>query len=343
MDTRIKDSDPRFQRLEAKIGVLVFIAVLGIAAVVIITGIRSDLFIKKYSINFTTDSGAGFIEGMPVKLSGFKIGRIKTIELSETARVKVTLEINKKYQQWLRRGTAAKVGKEGFIGESAVDVTVGSPNEPILKEGDSIPYEKAKGIDDLVEEVKPVLKEVRDIIHYVNDPAGDIKQTLGNVKAMSADMRSTKAKIDGIIQETGAAVKKVEGIIEKADAQSRPALESAVKVMKNLEAAASKIDPAMEKMGKITSDAEAAAKRLPVVMEKLEKTVDGVKNLTETLSGETPRIKDLLGDVRDAAKDGKALVKGLRESWPGSSIAPKQKTPELVPLDGFPAPVKEKE
>ncbi|TAN61774.1 MCE family protein [bacterium] len=342
MDERLKDKDSRFKRLEIKIGVLVFIAILGIAAIVALVGIKSDIFTKKFVVSFATDSGAGFIEGMPVKLSGFKIGRVKTIELSDTARVKVTLEINKKYQRWLRRGTVAKVGKEGFIGESAVDVSSGGASGELLKDNDVIIFEKARGIEDLVEQVKPVLQEVRDIIHYVNDPAGDIKQTLANVKAMSAEFRVTKAKVDGVIDETGAAIKKVNAIIETAGSQSKTALESTAKIMKNLEATTMKIEPVMDKVGKIAADAETAVKRLPVAMEKIEKTVDNVKGITEALSGETPKMKDLLGDVRDAAKDGKALVKGLRESWPGSSIAPKLKEPSLVPLDGFlPAPAME--
>lgn len=324
---RMKDSDARFKSLELKTGLLVFFALVGILAVVVSVGLERDIFSKKFTLHFYTDSGAGFKEAMPVKISGFKIGRIKGIELSETAKVKITLEIGKKYQKWLRRGSIAKVGKEGFIGEASVDVTPGSPDGQMLVDKDVIPYEKARGVEELVEEVKPVLREVKDIIHYVNDPEGDLKQTLGNVKDVTAGLQSTKARVDGVLDETNAAIKKVQGLVDNVEAKAKPAVDSATKAVKNLEGATQKVE-------KIMNDAEAVTKKLPATTEKIDRVIDNVKTMSDAFVKDTPRIRELLSDVGDAAKDGKALVKGIKEGFPGRLVLPAQKPPELVPLDG---------
>ena len=41
----------------------------------------------------------------------------------------------------------------------------------MLKDGAVIGYENY-GMEDLINEAKPVLKEVKEIIHYANDPTG---------------------------------------------------------------------------------------------------------------------------------------------------------------------------
>src|SRR3990167_5385636 len=102
-----EDKDPRFKGLELKVGIMALAAIVGIAVVIAFMGVKRDLFTKKYTLGLRVETGSGFVEGMPVKLSGFKIGRVKKLELTETANVTVTLEINKKYQRWLREGTKA--------------------------------------------------------------------------------------------------------------------------------------------------------------------------------------------------------------------------------------------
>ena len=92
----IKEDDPRFKNLERKIGLFILIAVAGIALVVVLVGIQRNLFTQKYILHFTVDRGTGFSKGMPVKLSGFSIGRIKDLTLNEQAMVDINIEIDRK-------------------------------------------------------------------------------------------------------------------------------------------------------------------------------------------------------------------------------------------------------
>lgn len=331
---RLKDSDSRFKGLEIKIGLLVLIVLVGIAFVVISLGIERGIFTKKYTLYFITESGEGFREGMPVKLSGFNIGRVKNIELAEDARVTVYLEINNKYRGWLRSGSVARVIKEGFIGDAVVEVTVGKPGTKEYAEGEMIPFEKAGGMAEIVNEVKPVLNEIKEIIHYINDPAGDIKKTLSNVQNVTAGMLTTREKVDSLLDQTGTTVKKVQGLVDTVAENTGPAMESTARIIKNMEQISLKLIPTMERIDRIAGNAEMATQRLPAITDKLERTIDNVKGMSDALSNDAPRIGEILMDAGDAARDGKALVKGVRESWPGRLVAPKPRSPELVPFDG---------
>ncbi len=324
----IKEKDPRFKNLEIKIGAMVLAALVGIAVIMVRIGMEKDLFTSKYRVSFVSGSGSGFVEGMPVKLSGFKIGRVKKIELTDDANVRVVAEINKKYEKWIREGSKARLAKEGFIGDSYIELTMGSPGARMVSDNDTVPFEKAGGIEELVEEAKPILKEVKEIIHYVNSPEGDIKLMLGNIKDLTAEMRETRREIDKTVRSANR-------FILDLNSRTNEALESANKSIKNIEGLSLRLEPIMAKVDNIAADAEEASKRLPQASERFERILDNAVNITDTLSSESPRIKKILKDAQEGAAQAKAITKGVKESWPVRLMVPEPPMPELVPLDSY--------
>ena len=142
----IKEEDTRFKHLEKKIGLFAAIAIAGAVAVVLFIGADKDLLTPKYRLKFTTEKGTGFSKGMPVKLSGFRIGRIKNISLNEQAMVDIDMDIAEKYQKWIKTDSMAKLVKEGLVGDSIIEVSVGSSTAQILKTGnDKLPEDQRLG------------------------------------------------------------------------------------------------------------------------------------------------------------------------------------------------------
>ncbi|MEK6790467.1 MAG: MlaD family protein [Deltaproteobacteria bacterium] len=323
-----EEKDSRFKNLELKIGVMVACAVAGIILVIVSIGIQKDIFTKKYDLNFLSTSGAGFKVGMPVKLSGFKIGRIKTIELTEGAKVKVVVEVNKKYENWLRAGARGTTGKEGLFGEPFIEIAMGESKGRLLMDGENIPYDKAGGFEELAEGARPILDEVKEIIRYINSPDGDFKKSFGNIREFTAELRQTRARLDNAIKDADETIKKTGQLVTDVNTRTALMLDSAGKAARNLETFSLSLEP-------IAGHAAAAASRLPGVVEKLDSAAQDVKSLTGSLSKEGPRIGRVIANAEDASREAGRLVKGINESWPGRLMAPEAKTPELVPLDGY--------
>ncbi|HBG93352.1 MAG: hypothetical protein A3J81_03435 [Nitrospirae bacterium RIFOXYB2_FULL_43_5] len=285
----MKETDPRFARLTGKVGLFFIIAAAGIIATVVSIGIERGVFTAKYRINFTVDKGTGFFEGMPVKLSGFKIGKIDSMSLDENAKVKVTLLISKKYNKWIRQDSMAILTKEGFIGEGVIDISVGSANKPVIGDGGVIQNEKARGLEDIAEEVKPVLNEIRDIISYVNDPNGDIKQALASLKTLSSGLNATKENADKLLKN--------------ADSNISGVSSDASKALKNIDKTVSsindKINPVIDKLNR--------------TMDNAEKTTANLKDAVEKAA---PKVPPLLNKGEDALSDTGEIVRSLKQIWP---------------------------
>ncbi|MBI5492204.1 MAG: MCE family protein [Deltaproteobacteria bacterium] len=324
----IKEKDPRFRNLEIKIGAMVLVAIAGIIILMVRIGMEKDLFTSKYRISFVSASGSGFVEGMPVKLSGFKVGRVRRIELTEDAKVKVTAEINRKYEKWIREGSKARLAKEGFIGDSYIEMTMGASGARVLSDDDTVPFEKAGGIEELVEEAKPILKEVKEIIHYVNSPEGDIKLMLGNIKDLTAEMRQTRKEIDRTVRSANR-------FVLDLNARTNETLDGANRSIRNVEALSLRIEPVIKRVEGIAVNADEAATRLPRAAQKIERILDDVSAVTGPLSNEAPRIKKILRDTQETAAQAKAVTKGVKESWPVRLMVPEPQAPGLVPLDSY--------
>lgn len=320
----IGETDPRFKHLESKIGLFVLMALIGCVVVAVFIAAESDLFTPKYTLRFTVDKGTGFAKGMPVKLSGFRIGRIESIALNSEARVDIVLQIDRQYQQWLRRDSVARQVKEGLVGDAIIELSAGSKDQPLLEDGQIIVFERGKSIDEhvteLTDQVKPVLLEVKEIISYVNDPRGDIKQTLRNIEVLTRGLETTRDKSDQLIDTARVDV----------DAISRQVVATLNQAEKSVKA----LDATVARLDHVAANVE---ERLPALLERVEATlkhVEGVAADVRKMTVETsPRVPRLLRRTEETLDDTGQVVRAVKSTWPISSHLPPLDHPQLLPVD----------
>lgn len=292
----ITQQDPRFRNLERKIGLFTLLALAGVALVILLVGIQKDLFSPKYTLTVTVDRGTGFTKGMPVKLSGFRIGRITDMALNEQAMVEINLEIAKKYSKWIRSDSTVKLVKEGLVGDSIVEVSVGSLDKPELKPDESITYLKTKGLDELADEiaekVKPVLNEVRDIIGYVNDPNGDLKKTIRNLELLTRHIETTRSNADTLLVST---TRNLEAISNR----TTTLLDTTTRKIDSLDVA--KLNTTLDKLPPLLEKTDAAMANVTAISAETKKLsqqafplIPGVLSRTEELLFSTDRLMNTL-------------------------------------------------
>lgn len=321
--TKIAQKDPRFKNLERNVGIFISIVIVLLFVIFFFMGKERGIFTKKYTLFFTVDSGTGFIEGMPVKLLGFKIGKVKSLALTSDAKVKITLEINKEYQKWIRTGSVAKMLKEGVIGDSVVEVTVSPPSSKTIEEGGELHFEKVGGIEELAKEIKPVLQEIKDTISYINNPEGDIKKALANIKDLSEGLLNTNDNLNDVLKET-------KGTVTKATS----AFGEAHSAFSKFAAVGEKAMPVIDKLNIVAEDAGKASKKIPEVVDKVDQVMDDVQHLSEILYKKRYGIKNIIEDTEDILIDTKEIIKGAKDSWPIKSILSPKEEMKLIPLDG---------
>jgi phospholipid/cholesterol/gamma-HCH transport system substrate-binding protein len=300
----IREQDPRFIHLERKIGIFVAVALVFVVIAAVLFGMQKDLFRKKYNLHFTVDRGTGFTKGMSVKLSGFRIGKVTSIALNDQAMVDIFIEIDKSYQTWIRSDSTVKLVKEGLVGDNIIDVSVGTLENPELKNSDAIMYIKTKGLDELADEiaqkVKPVLIEVRDIISYINDPNGDLKKSVRNIELLTKNLEITRKKTDSLLASTTGNINLVSN--------------KAAAMIENTHNKLNSID-----VTHINNTLEQLDKKIPVLLEKADVTMGNVSRIsyeTRLLSEKTfPKIPGIASQVEDVMFSTDRLMNSLQNTW----------------------------
>jgi phospholipid/cholesterol/gamma-HCH transport system substrate-binding protein len=224
----MQDEDVRFKNLSRKIGWFVLVAGGGLVLMFVGLAMKQELFTPKSHLHFITESGADIKKGMAVKLSGFNIGKVESLALTEDANVMVTLTINNQYMKWVRRDSRARLAKEGLIGDAFVEIPPGSDSEATLRDGDPITFERDEGIGQVVDklygQVVPLIQDIRRITQYLDDPNGDVKQSLHRLNTAMTELNTSLTRVDRIL---AAAEKDVPGTLRT----TRETLESSKKVV----------------------------------------------------------------------------------------------------------------
>jgi len=293
------ESDSRFQRLEMKVGVFLALSLLGLLIVLAYLAIENDLFASRYHLQFTVDKGTGFSQGMPVKLSGFRIGRLDELRLNDEARVVVLMTIDSEYAQWIRRDSVARLVNEGLVGDAIIEIAAGSVEAKELMDGESIRFETSKTLEehvnDIATKVQPVLLEVRDIIGYVADPDGDFKQSLRNINRLTRELQGTRGRVDSLLDATSNDI----GSLLKQANQTFATL-----------------DQTLQRIDTILLDAEDD---VPQILSKVDATLANLQQITDdvrvTADEVMPRLPHIVDNADQVIEDAGTLVESANNMW----------------------------
>ena len=311
--TVLADNDERFKGLLVKVSLFVLIAIIGVTLSLIFVSVKKGFFTPMSSIHFETGAGQDLKIGMPVKLSGFKIGTVTKLELDDKAQTQVEMLIQDRYLPLFKEDAVVTLKKEGIVGDSILEARLGSENKPNLKAGARIEFERGGGLEqisqDLRDRLYPALDEINHLLKRANDPNGDVLQILGNLRMLIDEIRGTREQISNLLGHMDETVTK----------DVRPMLNSVRQT----------IDGAANMTSKLNQE-------LPGIMNNAGKSIDNVRQISETfkttIDNSAPQISGFLGESRGLVSDTRNILSAASESWPLKNIIPPAED-ELVKMD----------
>jgi phospholipid/cholesterol/gamma-HCH transport system substrate-binding protein len=310
----LADKDERFKNLFGKAVIFVLLATIGIGATLLWTGIKQGALTTKSPIYFVADSGEGLSEGMPVKYSGFKIGKLNTLALDEQGRVQVEVSIETKYLKLMRQDAVIRLIKEGVIGDGVLALSRGSEAKAALAAGEVVRFERANGLEQAVIEVKnrilPILDDVQQTLH---DPQSDVRQTMKNLREFTAELQGTRKLLDKLLGSVDA----------NLNNEVQPLLRSLRQSASKAETISAKLDIELPGLMKKADDS----------MENIRATTLSVKDAVQKSAPQLPGMiiesRETLGKTSTLVDDTKEVVDSLSTHWPLKNVVP---APETAPV-----------
>jgi phospholipid/cholesterol/gamma-HCH transport system substrate-binding protein len=212
---------------ELKVGIFVVAILFLFGAGVFVIGSHQKYFQRQYTLWASFANIQGLIVGAPVHLAGLTVGRVNAIIFPEDPRdktIKVELKIKKGIQKRIREDSIASIQTMGLLGDKYVEISMGSPENDVLHDGDYIesahPFDLlayAAKLEEAIDVINTILIDVREISSQVRggkgllhailyDPAGgelvnNLSVASGSAGDLMKDLSSTVKSIDNIVKK----------------------------------------------------------------------------------------------------------------------------------------------
>lgn len=277
---------------------------------------------RDYAIYF---NGAvnGLTRASQVLFNGIRIGRVQSIEIdpNDTRRVRVIVRLHNKAP--IRTNSQAMLAQQALTGVSAVQISPGTADEPLLvakASGDELPVIDAAPIvsQSLTEAAPELLGNANLLMQRLNtlvaDNEASIRKTVKNVEMFSETLATKREDVALIIDDVRA-------------------------LSSRLKATATKIDKTVEQVSgffgadgdSVLEDAKAAAQSLKRMSENLEKSIGNGSEEVITMAKKSLReIEAFAQDGRRAAQSLDRVLEKMDQN-PQSFIFGGQNVPEYNP------------
>ena len=346
----------RVRHFDRYVGMLVITAVVLAIIAVVFVARGQKWFAKRAEYKVVFNNGHGLKPGTPVTISGMEVGNVKSLQLTAQSQVVMTVNVLQKYKPYIRQDSEATI-ISALLGGKTLEITAGSPDQPLLPEGSVLPSEEPKEITDIVKDIdiktplkklEEALENVRTITARINDPQGELFTTLKNVEFVTAQLKNGEGNLGAILQDKNihrgisdsiASVRRSLSQVEEATRNVNTVSRNLPGVMGEVDRAVKEVPPILQQVKDATSglssileDVKKTTVQAPAIAEDLKEITQGgkgvvqdVKGITGDIQKSTPGIPDFLATTQETVEDADQLILGLKNHWLLRGSMPKVK------------------
>lgn len=189
--------------MKIAVGAFVIVFTLLFAGIAYAVLLKKGLFDEKTPFHFYTDSAETIYIGMPVRYSGFEIGNLTEIVLTEGGKVHVRFSVNNLHLKWIRTSSVLQLEKP-LIGSPAINVITTLETPPAAADA-ILPFVVRDDINVMVRRFEPVMKSLQHIASALEIVLGELSEkkdvffhTLQNMEILSERLVNEKALLTGL-------------------------------------------------------------------------------------------------------------------------------------------------
>ena len=296
-----------------RVGIVIALAVgaFGFGLTLISTRIGGGSTYRVYAV---FDDATGLGARSRVQIAGIPVGQVDHIELDQaTAKARVWLTIRKEFL--LHKDASITKRSESILGDFLLDISPGSADQPLLKDG---------------EEIKLVIRQpsMNDVFNSLNKIAGDISDMTGNlrkvlggeagennIRTLIERLQRITAGIENIINVSGAKLdatlanfQRFSGDLSRISAGER---EDVVAIIQNTRDATHEARDILKTIGDVVGsnqkgELKESVKSLKSNLAKLDATLANAQEISEKINRGEGTIGHLVNDDRLAKNLDKA-------------------------------------
>ena len=287
---------------EQLVGFFVLAAAIILLALLFSLLKKQNLFEDYFVIYGRVHSAAGLSKETSIQISGFEVGSVSNIEITDENDILLTLSIARKYHRLIRTDSLMKVSSLNatIIGRSIIEITAGSPSKDLIAEGAMLNIQESASIETVIAEAMVTLKTVKTMITHISDVVAAVEPE--KIRGIVTSINSTADSLNNTVDNFNN--------MSKHMAAGQGGLGSLV------------YDKELENSFETgIANLQKATERLDAMMAKLNTDMD--------------KVPEVVDEVQAVVEETRKTIEATQRIWPISSAMPK---PEAAPLIVDPMP-----
>jgi len=278
-------------------GTFVLLAVSLLVWLLISSQKTQNLFEEEITLYATMSSIQAVNKDTNVIISGLDIGSVTDVNIDDENRIVITMSILKKYQKLIRTDSTAELlnFKFALIGKSVIEISVGSPQLPIIEDGSMLTIKESFNLVQLISKFEPVLGTLQDSITKMNEILQAIDPQM---------VGSNVSNLDSISSDLKAITRQVR--------QGQGAAGSAI------------FNEGMQ------DDVLSTAENIRILTEKTKDILEQTRALLISLQQQVDEIPELTEKVKPLLDEADKTIKASQKIWPLSSNIPEDNKQTLT-------------
>ncbi len=314
---------PLIKNLEFKVGLLVGLTVLLGLGLAIYGLYARGLFEPTQTLRLTAPNAEGVTVGMPVSFSGFPIGEVKRMDLTEDGKVLIEVAIPKRDAKWLRHNSQFTLEK-GLIGGAKIKAHTADLKEKPLADGATLPLLTGEDPTDIAV-LKQRVQTLLDNVVAMTQAEAPINRTLGNVETMTGRMAGEYGVLGGVM-----------GSPEKAE-QVVKIIQQANTLMGNVNGISLKVDGMLAKadtqvfgpdgvmdhtrqsvaqVNRMLGEVRESLKKADAILASAQTASADVAVITGNVKEATTDMAQLRVEIDDSVRKVNHLINEINKKWP---------------------------
>jgi phospholipid/cholesterol/gamma-HCH transport system substrate-binding protein len=315
---------------EVKVGLFVFMGILGAAVIVFLIGDNRSLFDPKVPFHAEFTDVQGVKPGSTVRMGGVDIGSVVKVAYPEDSSqplISVSLSIVRREAARIRPSSRASIAAKGLLGDKMVTISPGRPDEAPLPGGSQIPSSAGEDFTQVLSQVGAITESARGVLSNLELATGtlaeealreDVRQGVHAMSRILVALDGNQGYLGRLLHDAGEA-ERLSGVV--ANLQNTTArLDS---VLAGVDQVVRRINAGPGLVHDVIYEDSPAVAQIGAAADELGKVLAGVREgnglAHGLLFGDSGRGGDsalgdkLAGDVAGMSQDLRAMLSDMRQ------------------------------
>lgn len=252
------------------VGIFIVVGIAILIVAIFALGGQKRSFAPSLTLHAVFDNVNGLQKGDNVFFSGVKIGTVKDVEFYDTSQVRVTMNIEKRVQKYVRKDAKARIGAEGLIGSKIVVIYDGTMQADMIKGGEELYVEKGVSTEDILASLQENNKNLVSITSDFKTVSRRLAEGQGTIGALLTNdtlfqsLKATMANLQMAARNSENLTKSIAAYAAKLQQPGTLAegLVNDTVIMANLQNAVAQINNAAEDTRTFTQSLQQAGEKL---------------------------------------------------------------------------------